>query len=104
MVASGGGDYYLKGWRRDRIWPDFVALRSEAEGRPHLLVFETKGRHLDNSDTAYKERVMKTLEGAFNCGAMTVRDGPAKGVFRLVFDEAEFPTAVAAAPEEQPSP
>ena len=100
VAARQGGDYYLKGWRRDRIWPDFVALRGEAEGRPHLLVFETKGRHLENSDTAYKERVMKTLEGAFNCGAMTVRGGPAKGVFRLVFDEAEFPAAVAAGLEE----
>ena len=26
---------------------------------------------------------------------MTVRDGPAKGVFRLVFDEKEFPAALA---------
>lgn len=35
-----------------------------------------------------------TLEGAVDC-AMTVRDGPAKGVFRLVFDEKEFPAALA---------
>ena len=26
---------------------------------------------------------------------MQVRDGPAKGTFRLIFDEAEFPQALA---------
>ena len=86
----------MKGWRRDRIWPDFVALRGESEdGRPQMMVFETKGAHLDNADTEYKKRVLDTLQGAFNCGAMTVRDGPAKGVFRLVFDKEEFPAALA---------
>ena len=95
VAARQGGDYYLRGWRPDRIWPDFVALGGGTPARPHLLVFETKGAHLDNSDTEYKKQVLKTLEGAFNCGAMTVRDGPAKGVFRLVFDEKEFPAALA---------
>ena len=80
---------------QERIWPDFVALGGGTAHRPHLLVFETKGRHLDNPDTAYKRRVLEALEGAFNCGTMTVRDGPAQGVFRLVFDEAEFPAALA---------
>ena len=95
VAARQGGDYYLRGWKPDRIWPDFVALWGRSGGADALAIYETKGRHLDNSDTAYKERVLKTLEGAFNCGAMTVRDGPAKGVFRLVFDEAAFPAAVA---------
>ena len=35
------------------------------------------------------------LDGSFNCGRLVVRDGPAQGVFRLVFDEAEFPGALA---------
>ena len=100
VAARQGGDYYLRGWKPDRIWPDFVALWGRSAETAALAIYETKGRHLENSDTAYKERVMKTLEGAFNCGAMTVRGGPAKGVFRLVFDEAEFPAAVAAGPEE----
>ena len=57
-----------------------------------MLVFETKGEHLrDNPDTDYKRRVLDTLQTAFNCGTMTIRDGPAKGTFRLVFSEDEFP-------------
>ena len=90
------GDYYLRGWKQDRIWPDFVAMGGETEGKPHVLVFETKGEHLSgNPDTDYKRRVMDTLENAFNCGTMTVRDGPAKGTFRLVFGESEFPAVLA---------
>ena len=89
------GDYYLRGWRQERIWPDFVAMGGETEGKPHVLVFETKGEHLrGNPDTDYKQRVLETLQNAYNCGTMTVRDGPAKGTFRLVFNESEFAAAL----------
>ena len=90
------GEYHLRGWRRERIYPDFIAMAGASAGKPHLLVFETKGEHLrDNPDTVYKRKVLKTLEQAFNVGRMQVRDGPAKGTFRLIFDEAEFPQALA---------
>ena len=86
----------MRGWKKDRIWPDFVAMASRAGDPSHVLVFETKGRHLrDNPDTDYKRRVLDTLEGAFNCGRMVVRDGPARGTFRLIFDEVEFQGALA---------
>ena len=90
------GGYYLRGWKQERIWPDFVAMGGETDGKPHVLVFETKGEHLrGNPDTDYKQKVLETLQNAYNCGTMTVKDGPAKGTFRLVFNEAEFPAALA---------
>ena len=90
------GDYYLRGWKQERIWPDFIAMAGSTDGKPHVLVFETKGEHLSgNPDTEYKRRVLETLEGAFNAGTMRVCDGPAKGTFRLVFSEDEFPVALA---------
>ena len=89
-------EYYLRGWKRDRIYPDFIAMAGETYGKPHLLVFETKGEHLrDNPDTKYKQKVFETLERAFNVGKITLRDGPAKGTFRLLFNEMEFPEALA---------
>ena len=88
------GEYYLRGWRRERIWPDFVAMGGETKGKPSVLVFETKGDHLDgNDDSEYKKRVFAALEETFNAGTMTIHDGPAKGVFRLVFDKEGFPEA-----------
>ena len=93
------GEYYIRGWRRERIWPDFVALGGEKAGQASFLVFETKGQHLeDYEDTKYKRAVFEMLENAFNgrwlnAGKVAVRDGPAKGVFQLVFDKDGFPDA-----------
>ena len=95
VAARQRGDYYLRGWKQERIWPDFIAMAGRNAGQPQVLVFETKGGHLDNPDTDYKRRVLETLQNTFNCGTMTVRNGPAKGTFRLVFSEAEFPAALA---------
>ncbi len=97
VAARQQGDYYLRGWNRYRIWPDFVAMTIEGYGgygKPQLLVFDAKGKHLGgNPDTEYKRKALEKLEAAFNAGSsgvMTIRDGPAKGVFRLIFDETEL--------------
>ena len=88
------GEYYLRGWRRERIWPDFVGMFGENHGQASVLVFETKGDQLaGNEDSEYKKRLFAALEVAFNAGTLTVHDGPAKGVFRLVFDREGFPEA-----------
>ena len=88
------GEYYLRGWRNERIWPDFVAMACETDSKPSVLVFETKGDHLkDADDTKYKKKVFEALEKAFNVGKMTVHAGLAEGVFRLVFDKEGFPDA-----------
>ena len=88
------GEYYLRGWRRERIWPDFVAMGGKNMGKPSVLVFETKGQHLSaNDDTEYKEQVFAALEQTFNAGKVTIHDGLAKGVFRLLFDREGFPDA-----------
>ena len=101
IAARQGGDYYLKGWKQNRIWPDFVAIAGEENGRQYLLIFETKGEDRDGSDTDYKKRVLETLQSAFDCGSMTVKDGPATGIFRLVFNEAGFPAALAGLDDPQ---
>ena len=28
-------EYYLRGWKPDRIWPDFVAMSGKAGSDPH---------------------------------------------------------------------
>ena len=95
VAVRQGGDYYLRGWKQERIWPDFIAMAGHSENEPHLLVFETKGEHLrGNEDTDYKLRVFQTLENAFNVGSITIRDGPARGTFKLIFSEEEFPLAL----------
>ena len=98
VAVQQRGDYYIQGWRRNRVWPDFVAMGGEVQGKPSILVFETKGEHLrGNDDTEYKKKLFAALEEKFsNLGKMTINDGPAQGVFRLVFDQKGFPDAESA--------
>jgi type III restriction enzyme len=56
-------DYSLKGWREEKIYPDFMVARL-AENNPagfdKLLIIETKGEHLEgNDDTTYKQTVFQ---------------------------------------------
>ncbi len=82
-------EYYVLGWRRDRIYPDFVAF-----GDISLNIFETKGDHLrGNPDTEYKTEVFQLLEQHFNQLDSPVRveeHKQRKGKFAIVY-ESEFP-------------
>ena len=80
-------DYYLQGWRRQRVYPDFVACRRE-DGK--LLILETKGMHLEGSeDTSYKKRLLATLEDAYSAaferGQIQFNEPPA--TFRMMFED-----------------
>ena len=87
IAAKDKGEYYLRGWRRRKIWPDFVALFGGREGRRMLRIYEIKGTHLDNPDTEYKRKVMDALQGAFDeWGVMKVNGGPMKGEFKILFE------------------
>ncbi len=93
VAARQRGEYYVQGWRRGRIYPDFVALANEIGGVKHVMIFDTKGQHLEgNLDTEYKRKVLETLEGGFNAtGKMVVHDGPTRqGIFQLVFSDQDF--------------
>ncbi|MGI9346886.1 MAG: DEAD/DEAH box helicase [Gammaproteobacteria bacterium] len=60
------GSYGLQGWRRGRMYPDFVVCVGKGQGtQRRVLVLETKGLHLaGNADTVYKENLLSTLEAA----------------------------------------
>ena len=54
-------DYALQGWRKNRVYPDFVVCVGDGKGaQRRLLILETKGMHLSgNLDTNYKRRCLK---------------------------------------------
>ena len=103
VAARQRGEYFLRGWRRNRIFPDFIAFADKRYAKRQLFVLETKGEHLEqlmkSDDTQYKRKVFELLQNAFNGlyrgGEFVIREGEAKGVFQLVFSEAEFPVALA---------
>lgn len=65
-IASRG-PWGLQGWRKHKVYPDFlVCLKSDESGR-RLLVLETKGDYLGgHHDTEFKRRLFAILEAAFD--------------------------------------
>jgi type III restriction enzyme len=84
-------DWHLTGWKKNRVFPDFLVALEEADGKPsRLVVLETKGLHLKNEDTDYKQRLFETLErhsaGGVPVGDLTLDDQPGPMRFRLVLE------------------
>lgn len=52
-------DYHIQGWKRSKIYPDFIAKDKQADKEDYgtVYVLETKGIHLKNEDTKYKQDV-----------------------------------------------
>ena len=84
-------DWYLDGWKKKRVFPDFLVALEEVKGKPtRLVVVETKGLHLQNDDTEYKRRLFEVLEKhsatGVPVGELTLDAQPGPMRFRLVFD------------------
>ena len=58
--------YGLQGWRRGKIYPDFIFSVRPEGASSHITVLETKGDQLDNNlDTAYKRALLEFLSDNF---------------------------------------
>ncbi len=58
--------YGLQGWKRNKVYPDFVFARLTGDGHQKLVVLETKGLHLAGStDTDYKQLLLQRLTNVF---------------------------------------
>ena len=57
--------YGIQGWRKAKIYPDFIfAVQRDGEAK-RITVLETKGDQLDNLDTAYKREALSFLSEHF---------------------------------------
>ena len=58
--------YSVQGWRREKIYPDFIFAVEQEEGHQRVVVLEMKGKHLaGNDDTDYKKAVLALMSNAF---------------------------------------
>ncbi|MET4126897.1 DEAD/DEAH box helicase family protein [Roseovarius sp. MBR-6] len=64
-VAKAGYGMSLQGWKRGRIYPDFIFAAGGKAGAGRVVVLETKGDHLQNPDTDYKRAVLDFLTANF---------------------------------------
>lgn len=58
--------YAIQGWRREKIYPDFIFALSRGDTGNRLVVLETKGEHLaGNPDTEYKQAVLRLMAESY---------------------------------------
>jgi len=84
--------YALQGWRREKIYPDFIFAVEKDGGAKRVALLETKGDHLSgNNDTEYKREVLQFMTEQFSWDKTTpagklelVADGPEEVVCELV--------------------
>lgn len=63
--------YGIQGWRKAKIYPDFIfAVERDEKGR-RITALETKGDQLDNLDTAYKREALSFLSTHFRWDDVT---------------------------------
>lgn len=82
-----GTEYCIQGWKKDRIYPDFLVLD---KGDKYIFI-ETKGNHLENPDSAYKKKVFDYLTTHTNkatpIGEFKLQSGMKDITFTLVYEK-----------------
>ena len=85
----------LQGWRRHKVYPDFVFAFDAADSGQSIVLLESKGLHLQGEDTQYKQALLERLSQAFRderaqrIGSLELgAAGAERVVCDLVFDAA----------------
>ena len=86
--------YGLQGWKRHKVYPDFVFGMVTQDGQSRTVVMETKGLQLEgNADTDYKQALLARLTKAFEddrlarAGELVLEGGESSNVVcDLVFE------------------
>ena len=59
-------DYGIQGWRKNKVYPDFLFALNGDKKTERLMILETKGDYLGgNLDTKYKEELLSFLSEVF---------------------------------------
>ena len=86
-------DYHIQGWKKNKIYPDFIASEINTDDEAdygNVYVLETKGLHLKNDDTKYKQDVFELCNelGIKKAWKELDLDFPDKKIqFQVVFDD-----------------
>jgi type III restriction enzyme len=86
-------DYYLQGWKKGKIYPDFIVPEVDLE-KPDdcstVYVVESKGLHLKNEDTQYKKTIFEIcneLGQKMQWGELREEFFGSRVEFKLIFED-----------------
>jgi type III restriction enzyme len=92
-LAVKGTEYSIQGWKREKIYPDFlVKLETDKDGVERLYFIESKGNQLEgNKDTDYKQKLFNIINAALAGnvkpkGEFTLADSKEEISFHMVFE------------------
>jgi len=85
-------DYYVQGWQRQRVYPDFLACVEQTGDGFRFTVLETKGRQLKgNDDTEYKRQLFDVLteyyENVTDAGELELDLGENRMLFKMLLQD-----------------
>ncbi len=64
--VAKAGQYHVQGWRKHKVYPDFVFALTRRDGAEKLVVLETKGDQLaGNLDTEYKRKLLRLMDESY---------------------------------------
>ncbi|MAE22539.1 MAG: type III restriction endonuclease subunit R, partial [Pseudomonas sp.] len=64
--VAKSGHYHVQGWRKAKVYPDFLFGLKETGGQHKVMVVETKGDQLaGNDDTKYKRKLLELMTQHF---------------------------------------
>lgn len=64
--VARAGHYFVQGWRKNKVYPDFIFALQKKSGKERLVVLETKGDFLKGyDDTVYKRNLLERLTVAY---------------------------------------
>jgi type III restriction enzyme len=94
-LAVRGTEYCIQGWKREKVYPDFlVKLEAGKDGVERLYFIESKGDQLEgNKDTDYKQKLFSTINAALAGdakpkGELKLMNCKEKIAFHMVFEGA----------------
>ncbi len=83
--VARGANYGLQGWRKNRVYPDFIFAHERTGKSDRILVWETKGDQLEgNLDTKYKRKLLQALSANYRA-----EDGIKAGELELIGNAGE---------------
>src|SRR5208282_6076254 len=83
--VARGANYWIQGWKKGRVYPDFIFAHERTSKKDRILVWEMKGPQLEgNLDTDYKSKLLKTVSDHF-----LAEEGVKAGTLELVGEGGE---------------
>lgn len=83
--VAKGANYSIQGWKKGKVYPDFIFAHERTGKKDRMLVWEMKGPQLEgNLDTEYKRKLLATVSESFRAENIVKA-----GMLELTFDGGE---------------